>query len=108
MAGMVQHTGQALNDGSHPGQSPQISPETAGARPLAEGPVHSLQVLAVQLRLAPRPASPAQGGDAALSPLSVPATDALATHLRCPSDRGQNLAGAKQLAACLLRPSIIR
>lgn len=81
MAGMVPHAGQALDDRSHPGQSPQIGPETVGARPLAEGPVHALQVLAVKLRLAPRSPGPAQGGDAALSPLSVPATDALAAHM---------------------------
>ena len=104
MAGMVPHAGQALNDGSHPGQSPQIRPETVGSRPLAEGPIHSTQVLAVQLRLAPRSASRAQGGDAALSPLSVPATDALATHLECPSDGGQNLAGAEQLSGLLAPP----
>ena len=63
-----------------------------------------MQLLAVKLRLAPRSAGPAQGGDAALSPLSVPTTDALATHMEGPSDRGQNLAGAEQLGG-LLAPS---
>jgi hypothetical protein len=63
--------------------------------------MHSTQVLAVKLRLAPRSAGPAQGADPALSPLSVPATDALATHIECTSDKGQNLAGAEQLSGLL-------
>lgn len=96
MAGMVPHPGQPLDHRGHARQRPQIGAEAVGARPLAQSPVDLLEVGAVQLRLAPRSARPAQRRHAALSPLSVPARDALAADLDGASDRGQNRAVAEQ------------
>ncbi len=63
MAGMVPRARQPLDDGGHARPGPQIGAEAVGSRPLAEGSIHSLEVLAVKLRLAPRSAGRVQGHD---------------------------------------------
>jgi hypothetical protein len=64
---------------------------------LAQGPVHLLQLLALQLRFAARPTGGAQSLHAALFPLPVPAADTLATDLESSGYRRQPLASAEQL-----------
>lgn len=96
MARMVPHPGQALDQLGHPRQGPQIRPEALGARPLAQGPVHLLPLLALQLRFAARPPGGAQSLHAALFPLPIPAADTLATDLQSSGYRRQPLASAKQ------------
>ncbi len=101
MAGMVPDPGEPLDDGGHPRQGPQIGAEAVGACPLAQRSVNLVQLGVGELRLAPGSAGRAQGGEAALSPLPIPATNTLAAHLECASDRGQNLAAAEQLSGLL-------
>jgi hypothetical protein len=97
MARMVPHAGQPLDQLGHPRQSPQIRPEALGARSLAQGPVQLLQLLALKLRLAPRPPGGPQSLHAPLLPLPVPAADTLATDLESSGDRRKPLARAEQL-----------
>lgn len=101
MAGMVPDPGEPLDDGGHPRQGPQIGAEAVGACPLAQRSVNLVQLGVGELRLAARSTGRAQGGDPALPPLPVPATNTLAAHLQCPSDTGQNLAAAEQLRGLL-------
>jgi len=97
MARMVPHSGQARDQLGHPRQGPQIRPEALGARPLAQGPVHLLQLGALQLGFAARPTGGAQSLHATLFPLPVPAADTLATDLESSGDRRQPLAPAEHL-----------
>lgn len=101
MSGMILHTRQPLDDRGHPRQGPKVGSESVRARPLAQRPVHQLQLLAVQLRFAARATGRSQGWHTALSPLSVPAADTLAANPQKASHRGENLASAEQLGGLL-------
>ena len=101
VAGMVPHPGQTLDGGGHTGQGPQIGAKPLGPRPLAKQALDPLELLAVQFGFATGSAGSSEGGQAALPPGSVPATDTLAAHVERPSDKGQNLAGAEQLSGPL-------
>jgi hypothetical protein len=60
-----------------------------------------LELRAIQFRLATSSAGRLERFEAAPPPCPVPPADALAAHLECPSDSGQNLTGTEQLGGLL-------
>ena len=101
MAGMVSHSGQPLDEGGHSWQRPQAGAVSVRPRPLAQCPVHQLQLLAVQFWLPAGTAGSSQRWHPAPPPLPIPAAHALAADLERSGNRRQNLTSAEELGGTL-------
>lgn len=78
MPRVVPDPGLAGDDRGQAREGPQVRAEPEGPGALPQGPLHRLELVRAELRLAPRPPRGPQRGSPAPPPLVVPAQDALA------------------------------
>jgi hypothetical protein len=90
MSRVIVDTRQALDKTRYAGKGPQIGGKTVSPGSLSQRDINRSQLLSVQLRLAACPARASQCTFAAMLPLPVPATYALAAYLQLSSNCRQD------------------
>jgi len=86
MTGVVAYPRDPLDDRSHPGQRPEIGPETVSPGALPQYRVHELQLLIVQFRRPTGPAGTLNPTRLIGPPRLIPSAHALATDVQFPRD----------------------
>jgi hypothetical protein len=106
MSRVIVDTRQALDNTRYAGQGPQISVKTVSSGSFSQCDIDRSQLSSVQLSLAACPARTSQGAVAAMLPLPVPATYALAAYPQFSSNcRQDHLASGEQPGRSL--PSLL-